>query len=191
MLEWFLIVFPLVFSPGPANIVALLSGAQVGLKRSIPLFLGIDTVYLAYAMLMGFGLGGLLTASPTLLGAMKYGGAACVVWFGIAMWRRAKTRNQDISLGFKEGIMFQALNPKFPLILLAMYSAFLIPGEPLVPQVFLLSFGILAMNIVTQFCWAGAGLLIGRFLTGERLAKFQDYVFGALLVIVGLWIAIR
>lgn len=191
MMEWLLVTFPLVFSPGPANIVALLSGAQVGLKRSIPLFLGIDMVYLAYALLMGFGLGKLLAVYPSLIGIMKYGGAGCVVWFGISMWRRAKIRNKNFSLGFKEGIAIQALNPKFPIILLAMFSAFLIPSEPLVPQVLLLSLAILALNVFTQFCWGGAGGLIGRILTGDRFATFQDYVFGELLVLVGLWIAIR
>jgi threonine/homoserine/homoserine lactone efflux protein len=110
---------------------------------------------------------------------------------GIAMWSRAKIRNKTFSLGFKEGIALQALNPKFPVILLTMFSTFLLPTEPLVPQVMSLSLAILALNIFTQFCWGGAGGLIGRVIISERSAKFQDYVFGGLLVVVGLWIAVR
>jgi threonine/homoserine/homoserine lactone efflux protein len=191
MIEWLLVTCPLVLSPGPANIVALLSGAQVGLKRSIPLFLGIDTIYLAYALVMGFGLGQLLAAHPTLLHVMRYGGAAFVVCFGIAMWWRAKIRNKNFALGFKDGIAIQALNPKFPITLLTMFSTFLVPTEPLVPQVVLLSLAILGTNVFTQFCWAGAGNLIGHSLIAERFAKFQDYLFGGALVAVGLWIAVR
>jgi threonine/homoserine/homoserine lactone efflux protein len=53
--------------PRPANIVAFLPGAQAGLKRSVPLFLGIDIAYFAYSLLMGFGLAKLIAMYPALV----------------------------------------------------------------------------------------------------------------------------
>ena len=43
---WLGVMFPLVFSPGPANIVFAASGAKVGIKRSIPLIAGVDSVFI-------------------------------------------------------------------------------------------------------------------------------------------------
>ena len=191
MIEWLAVMFPLICSPGPANVVATISGAKVGLKGSIPLFLGINTIYLTYSPIMGFGVGEVLGKVPLLLPLMKYVGGAFVVWLGVDMWRRAKERHKTVRLGYREGVLIQALNPKFLIVLVAMFTAFLVPTEPLIPQVITLSFSILVLNIFSQISWAGAGVILGRTLTSERAATLQDRGFGFLLILVGLWIAFR
>ena len=191
MTEWLAVMFPLICSPGPANVVATISGAQVGLRRSIPLFLGINTIYLTYSPIMGFGVGEVFVEVPLLFPIMKYVGGAVIVWLGVDMWRRAKDRSQTVQLGYREGILIQALNPKFLIVLVAMYSAFLVPTEPLRPQVITLSFSILVLNIFSQISWAGAGIILGRTFTTERAAALQDRAFGFLLILVGLWVAFR
>ena len=189
--EWLAVMFPLICSPGPANVVATISGARVGLRRSIPLFLGIDTIYLTYSPIIGLGIGEALVKVPLLLPIMKYGGAAFVVWLGVEMWRRAKDRHRNVQLGYREGLVIQALNPKFLIVLVAMFTAFLVPTEALMPQVLTLSFSILALNVFSQVSWAGAGIILGRTFTSERAALWQDRGFASLLVLVGLWIALR
>ena len=189
--EWLAVMFPLICSPGPANVVATISGARVGLRRSIPLFLGIDTIYLTYSPIIGLGIGEVLVKVPLLLPIMKFGGAAFVVWLGVEMWRRAKDRHKNVQLGYREGLVIQALNPKFLIVLVAMFTAFLVPTEPLMPQVLTLSFSLLALNVFSQVSWAGAGIILGRRFTSDRAAIWQDRGFASLLVLVGLWIAIR
>ena len=191
MTEWFAVMFPLIWSPGPANVVATISGAKVGLRRSIPLFLGIDTIYLTYSPIMGFGVGEVLVKIPLLLPILKYVGGAFVLWLGVDMWRRAKERHKTVQLGYREGLLIQALNPKFLIVLVAMFTAFLVPTEPLMPQVITLSFSILVLNIFSQISWAGAGIILGRTFTSERAATLQDQGFGFLLMMVGFWIAFR
>ena len=56
-IAWFGVVFPLIFSPGPANIVFALSGAKQGVRKSMPLLLGVDLVYILCSLIIGFGLG--------------------------------------------------------------------------------------------------------------------------------------
>ena len=191
MTEWLAVMFPLIWSPGPANVVATISGAKVGLRRSIPLFLGINTIYLTYSPIMGFGVGEVVVKVPLLLPLMKYVGGAFVVWLGVDMWRRAKERHKTVQLGYREGVLIQALNPKFLIVLVAMFTAFLVPTEPLMPQVITLSFSILVLNIFSQISWAGAGVFLGRTFTSDWAATLQDRGFAFLLVLVGLWIAFR
>jgi threonine/homoserine/homoserine lactone efflux protein len=47
-------MFPLVFSPGPANIVFAMSGIRQGVRGSIPLIIGVDLVFIIYSLLIGF-----------------------------------------------------------------------------------------------------------------------------------------
>lgn len=191
MTEWLAVMIPLVFSPGPINIIAALSGAKVGYRKSLPLFLGINIVYFSYAFAGGLGLGFLVHAFPASLSVMKYLGAIFVAYLGVTLFLRAKNRVVEVELGFWHGVAIHALNPKFPVVLVSMYSAFLVLEKPLIPQVLVLSGAILVLNIVAQATWCSAGIVLGRTLSSAKSAVLQDRVFGALLILVGIWIALR
>jgi threonine/homoserine/homoserine lactone efflux protein len=189
--EWFLVMFPLVFSPGPANIVAAISGARVGIWHSVPLFLGINTVYLTYSLIVGFGIGTSLILFPDAIIVMKYLGVAFILWLGIAIWFRSKTRDQRLHLGFKEGLFIQALNPKFPIILITMFSTFLATDKSVHLQIIILSLSLLLLNIVTQVTWACAGMFLETSILSGQSITYQDRIFSVLLVLVGIWIALK
>ena len=57
VLAWFAVMFPLVFSPGPANIVFALSGALISLLFGFP-----SSTILVCAFVVPFDLGKTLTA---------------------------------------------------------------------------------------------------------------------------------
>ncbi|NOX70028.1 MAG: LysE family translocator [Gammaproteobacteria bacterium] len=191
MIEWLLVMFPLVFSPGPANIIASISGARVGIRGSLPLFAGINVVYFSYSMIIGVGLGEILLSVPPLLIALRFIGAAFVIWLGVRMWLRSKKRDNTMHLGFREGVLMQSMNPKFPIILLTMFSVFLIPGAEPVKQVLTLSVWILVLNLFTQFTWAIAGKLLSGKSGSKRTNETEDRFFSVLLILVGVWIGLR
>ena len=60
------LMFPLVFSPGPANIVFAMSGMNQGFKKSIPLLLGINLVFIAYSIIIGVGLSAFFQKFPNI-----------------------------------------------------------------------------------------------------------------------------
>ncbi len=191
MIEWLAVMVPIVYSPGPINILAAASGARFGYRKSLPLFLGINFVYFSYAFAAGFGLGLIAQTYPIVLLVMKYLGALIIAYLGVTLIRRGKNRDTKVPLGFWQGAVIHALNPKFPAVLISMYSAFLVIEEPLFPQVLVLSSAILALQVVVQATWCFAGVALGRALTSESSAVIQDRVFGTLLILVGLWVAIR
>ncbi len=187
-------MFPLVFSPGPANIIAAIAGARYGLIRSIPVLLGIDLVYLLYALLLGFGARTLFGSYPQTLVVIKYLGAAYIIFLSYKMFtseRNLDDRKGGSDLRFIDGVFLQALNPKFPIILAIMFTTFLDPREPNSLQVFVLSFSILALNVFTQIVWATAGHWITNTFTSKRNVYIQNSVFCLMLVAVAIWIAVR
>ncbi|MGH1366368.1 MAG: LysE family translocator [Calditrichia bacterium] len=188
---WLTLMIPLVFSPGPINIISSISGAQVGFKKSIPFLISINIVYFAYGLITGLGVGQLLAAYPALMMLMQYGGGAFIAWQGITLCRRQRSAGTEQSFGFREGLILQALNPKIIIILITMYSAFLEMDRPLVQQVLLLTAGTIILNILNVTIYTVAGQLLGSRLSSPKMMRRQDQVFRILLIIVGLWIAFR
>lgn len=190
-LDWLTLMIPLVFSPGPINIIASISGAQTRFRKTVPFLISVNIVYVFYALITGFGVGELVATWPILLLLMQLGGGAFIVWQGISMWRRERGDDANESFGFREGFILQALNPKIIIVLITMFSAFLQLDKPLVSQVLILSLGALILNILNVVLYAVAGVALGSRLKSPELMRRQDQVFAILLVLVGIWIILR
>src|SRR5262245_66089985 len=86
-----LLIYALVASitPGPNNFMLLASGVNFGFWRSMPHILGIGAGFATLLLAIGFGLGALLTAYPSLHLSMMVAGGAYLLYlaFKIAMSR--------------------------------------------------------------------------------------------------------
>src|ERR1700727_1175009 len=82
-----LIVFCFVsaITPGPNNLMLLSSGVNFGFRRSIPHMLGVALGFVLMIVLVGIGLDALFSKFPWLLPAMRYAGAAYLLWLAIKL----------------------------------------------------------------------------------------------------------
>ncbi|OWJ78575.1 MULTISPECIES: LysE family translocator [Haematobacter] len=85
---WFVHLLAAI-SPGPAVLMAARVGLTEGARRGawLAVGLGLGAVFWATAAL--FGLAVLFRLAPSLLWALKIGGAAYLIWLAIKMWRHA------------------------------------------------------------------------------------------------------
>jgi threonine/homoserine/homoserine lactone efflux protein len=67
-------------TPGPNNMMLLASGANFGLRRSVPHMLGISIGHSFMVTLVGLGLGGVFVAYPASYTAMKVASVAYMIW---------------------------------------------------------------------------------------------------------------
>jgi threonine/homoserine/homoserine lactone efflux protein len=79
--------FALNMAFGPNNVLSLSNGARNGALHAILASSGRLLAFAIMIAITGFGLGALLIASETLFSALKFGGAAYLVWLGIKMLR--------------------------------------------------------------------------------------------------------
>ena len=194
MLSWLSVMFPLVFSPGPTNVIVAMSGARYGLRGSLPLLIGINIVYLSYTLLLGLGAGTILDKYPQLLVAIQYAGSAFICYLAYRTWqseRAADDPRTHTAMKLIDGMLLQALNPKFPVILLIMFSTFLESGEALLPQVMTLSVAIVLLNVFTLVCWTLGGKIITRSFQSERSVQLQNNAFAVMLLVLAIWILLR
>ncbi len=79
--------FALNMAFGPNNVLSLSNGARNGVVHSISASAGRLLAFAIMIGIAGLGLGTVLLASATLFTALKFGGAAYLVWLGIKLLR--------------------------------------------------------------------------------------------------------
>ena len=75
-----LFAFASSITPGPNNAMLMASGANFGLRATLPHMWGVTTGFIGLIAICGLGLGGLFAASPLLHGVLKWGGAAYLLY---------------------------------------------------------------------------------------------------------------
>lgn len=189
-LLWFAVIFPLVYSPGPGNVLCAVSGAVNTFRGSVPFIMGLDVVYTFYSVVMGLGMGAVLRQFPRLMTAVQFFGVLYLAYLAFSFFARAADAERCTvkRLTFKDGVISQALNIKGVSIVTLMYSQFLRPGESLYVQVAVLSAMLLALNLFTHFTWSlGGHWMVSRFAS-QKAAKIQNRIYGALLLAVAVWL---
>ncbi len=195
---FFLVEFALCLTPGPAVLLVLSQALTRGAPRAIWSIGGILAANTAYFILSATGVGAILMASYDLFFAIKWIGAAYLVWLGVsAFLGKSKTlsvRAADAAPVpgarlFLNGFILQMSNPKALVFFTALVPQFINPHAALAPQIAILTVTSLVIEFVVQLFYA---LLAGRaaHLAAEpRFARITDRVAGTLLIGAGIGMA--
>ncbi|MDC9727649.1 MAG: LysE family translocator [Candidatus Thioglobus sp.] len=196
-IEYFLLffglMFPLVFSPGPANIVFAISGMKQGVRSSIPLIIGVDLVFIVYSLLIGFGLGEVLQRHPALIFLFQLFGALYIIYLAYKFIEvsKAKASPDKKIFTFKDGVILQMLNPKGWTMLFLMFSILLDGSFDRNTQVVVLVIMLAILNVATHFIWVAAGSYISKWTDNKKIEKMLNYFFSGSLLLVAAWILIN
>jgi threonine/homoserine/homoserine lactone efflux protein len=194
-LIWLGVMFPLVFSPGPANIVFAASGANVGIRKSIPLIAGVDTVFIIKSVLIGYGLGEVLHSQPLLMNMMQLLGSLYLIYLAVKFIKSSNTQveGNPNALGFLDGLLIQALNSKGWLMVFLMFTLFSEQSQ--------LDFGdkgiavliiwLAILNISVHFLWVSIGDLLSRVSNNPLFEKGLNYFYAASLILVSIGLTLE
>ena len=184
------VVFAFVgsFTPGPNNMISTASGAAFGFARTLPQMLGVSVGFPAMLVALGLGLGEIFRQLPWLHEALRYLGAAFLLYLA---WRVARAAGVEAveakrPLTFLEAAIFQWLNPKAWTLALGALAAFTTPGLDVGAS--LLEVGLLAVlfgviAFVALVIWCLFGVVIARALRNPRRQKMFQLSLAALLAV--------
>lgn len=186
-----LLVYAFVTSitPGPNNLMLLVSGVNFGFTRTIPHMAGIAIGFLVLLLAVGFGLGAVLTAFPSLHLLLKVAGGAYLLYLA---WRIAMSRSlgkdgeaKARPMTFLEAAAFQWVNPKAWVMAVTAMAVYTDPAAPFL-SVVLIAVAFAAVNFPSVSTWAGFGMALRGFLADPQRLKWFNIAMGLLLAAT-LW----
>ena len=126
-------------TPGVDLLLTVTRTLQGGVRAGLAAALGINAGCVVHALAAAFGLAALLAVSAAAFSAIKWLGAAYLLWLALGMWRTAWRGGSAGALGnaapvrtawadFRVGLWTNVLNPKVALFFLAFLPQFIAPG---------------------------------------------------------------
>jgi threonine/homoserine/homoserine lactone efflux protein len=170
-------------TPGPNNVMLASSGAQHGLRATLPHMFGIAAGFTLMLVLVSAGLGSLLLASPPLATAMRWIGAAWMLWLAwqIANAAPPHEATRRSVLGFTGAMAFQWINPKAWLIAVGAASEYTRPDAPLAGQLLRIGAVFLAVSLPCMLPWVLLGTGTGRLLRSPGQLRAFNIAMALLL----------
>jgi threonine/homoserine/homoserine lactone efflux protein len=180
--------------PGPSVLYVVARTVEQGRAAGLVSVLGLETGALIHVAAAAAGLSALVASSPTAFAALRYGGAAYLLWLGIRTLRRSRAGAPARSLGrasygrlFRDGVLVDVLNPKTALFFLAFLPGFVHDGHgPVALQVVVLGLVFVALAALTDGAYAVAAAWVSRGVRGgspRPLALASAGAYGTLGVL--------
>lgn len=182
-----LILFAAVSSgtPGPNNLMLMASGANFGLRRTLPHMFGISLGHLFMVFLVGIGLGQLLETYPLLSWAMRILSTAYLLYLAWKIANAAPPEAREATgkpFTFLQAAAFQWVNPKA--WYMAIYAVGNFAPEGSGWRGALLVSGVFAMtNLPSITVWATIGTQIKRLLGKPGLLRAFNWTMAVLLIL--------
>jgi threonine/homoserine/homoserine lactone efflux protein len=188
----------LSLTPGPAVLFVLSTALRGGARKSIASILAILTANTVYFALSATGIGALLLSSYQIFFAVKWIGAAYLVFLGA---RAILGRSEVVPAGapagtgasaarlFGDGFVLQISNPKAMVFFSAILPQFIDPRRALLPQIAILG----VISVVCEFAvlssYALAAARAAMLTRQPRYSKWTNRFAGGLLIGAGAGLA--
>ena len=188
LLAWFAVMFPLVFSPGPANIAFAASGASFGIKRSLPLMFGIESVFFIKSLFLGFGLSAFLQNNQVFISYFQVIGEMYLIYlaYGFIKPLLNNENHQSKELSYFDGLIIQFFNVKGWMMIVLMFSLFSssLTYENSSVNILILCIMLAALNLTCHLIWISFSSLMFKKIVKNQ--KVQAYLFASSLLLVAI-----
>jgi threonine/homoserine/homoserine lactone efflux protein len=192
--ELFLLIgisLSLGFTPGPNNAVASFSGFNFGIKKTIPLILGVWLGYTAFVILTNFVLISTFIKYPIIQEIIRIFGSFFLIYlaYKISFSSLSKEDKKVNPVKFIDTFIFQFLNPKGVMAGITLISKFVLEDD-----YFNSSLTVIAVCSTTALTsittWAFFGKFLRKFATNNNFIKRFNYAMSLLLIIciIGFYI---
>ena len=152
------------FTPGPGNILALNTVTNYGWKKGRPLFFGIFTGYYVVQLICAVFVVGIAAFLPSVLGVMKYIGAAYILWLAIHIAISKPEKDDDSrSASYMKGFLLQFVNVKIYLFGMTALTGYITDYHTSLNALVIAELFIATLGSFATLTWIGMGALIQKF----------------------------
>jgi threonine/homoserine/homoserine lactone efflux protein len=171
-------------SPGPNNAFLLSSGANFGLKKSLPYLNGIMVGLTGMMVALGAGLGVVFTTLPVVYQILKWVGFAYIVYLATLIVRSTSKSDTGEAqyIGFVKATTFQFVNPK-AWVVVGSFMATMVPVDAGLGATIFVCLLFLVFTYPGAFLWAVAGQVLKEWLSNPLRRRIFNIVSAVLLVL--------
>ncbi|KFK93741.1 MULTISPECIES: LysE family translocator [unclassified Serratia (in: enterobacteria)] len=177
-------------TPGPNNLLLASSGVNFGIRRTLPMLLGIVAgcaVQLAFTTL-------LLAAALSWVGTIRFPlavvGCTYLLWLSWKLFQAASpdAKQQAQPMRFINGALFQAINPKVWLMAINVAILFAPREGATLSQTLLIIASFCAVNIPCILIWTLMGDRLRHALRVTWKLRLFNAVMAGLMAATALWL---
>lgn len=185
-----LVALAMVLTPGPNMIYLISRSITQGRIAGLISLGGVALGFVFYMLCAAFGITALLFAVPYAYEALKFAGAAYLLWLA---WQAVKPNGrspfqvQTLPVDsprklFLMGFITNLLNPKIAMLYLALLPQFIDPAQNVLTQSIVFGMIQIAVSVSVNAMIAIAAGTIATFLTSRPTwLKLQRYLMGTVL----------
>ncbi len=137
-------------------------GANHGIGKNIPFVVGLicSATVISIACLLGFQVA---LQNPVVYGWLIIAGAAYIMYLAVKLYRMRPTqahgRGGDVMYHFRDGLLVTLLNPKFYVMVTAVFAQFISPQKHNAVSVCI---GFVLLLLCAHIAWLGLGKMLGQ-----------------------------
>jgi cysteine/O-acetylserine efflux protein len=180
--------FVTAYTPGPNNISSASMGVLHGYRGTLPYILGIISGFFVVMLLSSWISTVILTILPSFELILRIFGSLYILWLAYHTLRAtyAFDEKDQKKLGYGNGALLQALNPKGMVYGLTIFSSFLAPLTGNLFSQLVAALGLTAIGFSAVSTWALFGAGIRTYLRHARFRQAVNIVLAVLLVYTAL-----
>jgi threonine/homoserine/homoserine lactone efflux protein len=187
-------------APGPDNLQVLARGISQGRAAGLVAALGFAAGVTFHTTLAALGVAALLRSSPLAFQAVKFAGAAYLVWIGIKALRSRglatahERAAQPLWTVFRQSVLGNMMNPKVTLFFVVFLPQFVDPHGAQGVALQMLELGVLFMlqTVVVFSVFGVCAGVIGTWLRRRpSVGVWLDRLAGATFIALGIRVALR
>ena len=184
--------------PGPTIVMVVGQALAHGRSVALASIAGVGLGDLLAAGLSLAGVGVLLAASAMAFTALKWAGAAYLVWIGLRMWRAPAAMPVDDEGGepspacgltarvFRDAFLVTLFNPKGIVFFVAFVPQFIEPGQAYGPQAALLVAVFVVLGLANAFLYVLIASRARRLVRQQRFMRGLNRLGGTCLIGAGI-----
>jgi len=179
--------FSTSITPGPNNLMIMMSGAKFGVKSSLPHYFGICIGFALMVALVGLGLGEIFNRWSILHLIIKYVGALYMLYLA---WQiiRSTSELKTVSarskpLNFVQALLFQWINPKAWIMAVGAISAYSVVNSNMLSQALIIAGVYFIVGLPCIGMWLIGGIGVSRYLKHPKHLHYFNLTMGTLLIL--------
>jgi len=194
--------FLLCLSPGPSVLFVMGLAMRAGTRTGWAAAAGVTAGTAFYFALSALGVGALILASHALFTAVKWAGAAYLVYLGagmirplaVALWTgtmpsagfvRPVADGTGAARAFWKGFAIQLANPKTLMFFIALFPQFITPDGNVALQFMLMGLVSASMEMPILMAYALVSAVSARWMAQKAMLWFEGLAGGFLVFIGG------